>query len=100
MSLVGPILHGPPLLVVSDVRGLVGTSPYKKLANHGIEGVTESFAHLWNLKVMLSTQFYVWRALSDRITTKLNLHKRGLTLSETLCARKGRGIDFTHSCLM
>jgi len=36
---------------------------YKKLANHGIEGVIELFAHLWNLKVMSSAQFNVWRAL-------------------------------------
>ena len=29
-------------------------STYKKLANHEIEGVIVSFAHLWNLKVMPS----------------------------------------------
>ena len=34
MPLVGPILHGPPLLVVSDVRGLVGTqAPQSRAVN-------------------------------------------------------------------
>jgi len=51
-------------------------SGYKRLANHGTEGVIESFAHVWNLKVLPSAQFYVWRALSDWIATKLKLHKR------------------------
>ena len=73
---------------------------YKKLANHGIEGVTESFAHLWNLKVMSSTQLYLWRALSDRIATKLNLHKRGLTLRDTLYALCGREEESTSHILV
>ena len=30
--------------------------------------------------------FYVWRALSNRIATKHNLSKRGVSLSDTLCA--------------
>jgi len=45
-------------------------SAYNKLANQISGGVPGMFEYLWNLKVMPSTQFYVWRALSDRIATK------------------------------
>ena len=58
---------------------------YKILTNHGTRSVQEVFAYLWNLKVMPSTQFYVWRALSDRIATMLNLYKRRVMLTNTLC---------------
>jgi len=48
------------------------------------------FELLWNLKVMPSAQFYVWRALSDRLATKQNLHKRRVLLGDTLCVFCGR----------
>ena len=55
-------------------------SAYNKIINHTSGGVPVVFEHLWKLKVMPSAQFYVWRALSDRIATKMNLHKRGVIL--------------------
>jgi len=58
------------------------------------------FAYLWNLKVMSSTQFYVWRALSDRITTKLNLYKRGVMLTDTLCVLCRREEEFISHILV
>jgi len=48
------------------------------------------FDSLWNLKVMPSALFYVWRAFSNRLTTKQNLHKRGVSLGDTLCVLCGR----------
>jgi len=48
-------------------------SAYKMLANHGTGVVSSLLAYLWNLKVMRSTQFYVWRVFSNRIATKQNL---------------------------
>ena len=65
-------------------------SAYKMLTNHGTKSVQEVFAYLWNLKVMPSTQFYVLRALSYRIATKLNLYKIGVMLTYTLCVLCGR----------
>ena len=60
------------------------------------------FEYLWNLKVMPSAQFYVWRALSDRIATKQNFHKRGATLGGYIMCimREGGGVHFTHSCFI
>ena len=58
------------------------------------------FEYLWNLKVMPSAQFYVWRALSDRISTKQNLHKRGEILGDTLCVLCGREEESTSHILV
>lgn len=58
------------------------------------------FEHLWNLKVMPSTLFYVWRALSNRIATKQNLHKRGVTSGDTLCVFCGREEETTSHILV
>ena len=38
-------------------------SSYNKLVNQISGGVSVVFEYLWNLKVMPSAQFYVWRAL-------------------------------------
>ncbi|XP_068503760.1 uncharacterized protein [Phaseolus vulgaris] len=61
---------------------------YNKLANQGFGGVS-MFGYLWNLKVTPSAMFYVWRVFLNRIATKQNLHKRGVSLGDTLCALFG-----------
>jgi len=53
------------------------------------------FKYLWSLKVMPSTWFYVWRALWDKIATKQNLHKRGVTMGDTFCVLCGRDEEST-----
>jgi len=58
------------------------------------------FEYLWNLKVMPSTQIYVWMALSDRITTNQNLHKRCVTLGDTLCVLCGWEEESTSHILV
>jgi len=63
-------------------------SAYNKLANQGFGGVSV-FGYLWNLKVTPSAMFYVWRVFLNRIATKQNLHKRGVSLGDTLCALCG-----------
>jgi len=70
-------------------------SAYKTLANQESGGVSEVFAYLWNLKVMPFAQFYVWRALTDRIETKQNLHKRGVMVGDTLCVFCGKEEEST-----
>jgi len=49
---------------------------------------------------MPSTQFYVWRALSNRIATKMNLHKRGVLLGDTICVLCGRKEESTPHILV
>jgi len=58
------------------------------------------FEYLWNLKVMPSALFYVWRALSNRIATKQNIYKRGVTLRDTLCVLCGREEETTSHILV
>jgi len=73
-------------------------STYNKLVNHR-SGVSV-FGSLWNLKAMPSALFYVWRALLNRIATKQNLHKRGVTLGDTLCVLCGREEETTTHILL
>jgi len=49
---------------------------------------------------MPSAQFYVWRALLDKIATKLNLHKKGIILGNTLCPLCGREEKSTSHILI
>jgi len=74
-------------------------SAYKKLVNQGY-GVSAVFAYLCNLKVMSSVQSYVWRTLTDRITTKQNLHKRGVMVGDTLCVFCGKEEESTSHNLV
>ena len=75
-------------------------SAYNKLANQISGVVSGMFEYLWNLKVMPSAQFYVWRALSDRIASKQNLQKRGVLLGDTLCVLCGREEESTSHVLV
>ena len=75
-------------------------SAYNKLIKQASGGVSGVFEYLWNLKVMPSAQFYVWRALSNRIATKMNLHKRGVLLGDTICVLCGREEDSTSHILV
>jgi len=75
-------------------------SAHNKLVNHRSGGVSVVFEYLWNLKVMPSTQFYVWMALLDIVATKQNLHKRGATLEDTLCVLCGREEESTSHILV
>ena len=70
-------------------------SAYNKIANHTIGRGSEVFEHLWGLKVMPSTLFYVWRALSNRIATKQNLQRRGVVMEDTLCVLCGKEEETT-----
>ncbi|XP_068477142.1 uncharacterized protein [Phaseolus vulgaris] len=74
-------------------------SAYNKLANHGCGGISV-FGSLWNLKVMPSAMFFVWRAFSNRLATKQNLHKRGVILGATLCALCGTEEESTAHILL
>ena len=70
------------------------------IACHGYGSIFELSVHFWNLKVMPSTQFYVWRALLDKIATKMNLHKRRIILGDTLCPLCGREEESTSHILI
>jgi len=74
-------------------------SAYNKLTYHECGGLS-MFGSLWNLKVMPSATFFVWRAFSNRLATKQNLHKRGVFLGDTLCALCGTEEETTTHILL
>jgi len=65
-------------------------SAYNRLVKHDTGGVLKVFEILWNLKVMPSAKFFVWRALSDRLATKQNFQRRGVILGDILCVFCGK----------
>jgi len=75
-------------------------SAYNKLANHTIGRGLEVFEHLWDLKVMPSAMFYVWRAFSNRIATKQNLQRRGVAMGDNLCVLCGKEEETTSHILV
>jgi len=58
------------------------------------------FEHLWDLKVMPSALFYVWRAFSNRIATKQNLQRRGVATGDNLCVLCGKEEETTSHILV
>lgn len=75
-------------------------SAYNKIANHTTGRGLEVFEHLWELKVMPSGLFYVWRAFSNRIATKQNLQRRGVAMGDTLCVLCGNEEETTSHILV
>jgi len=45
----------------------------------------------WRIKAQPSTHFTGWRVLEDKITSKVNLVKRGIAVENTNCNMCGEG---------
>ena len=43
------------------------------------------FKDLWKLKISPKTSVFAWRLIKDRLPTKLNLRRRQVEVSDTLC---------------
>jgi len=61
-------------------------SAYSILANHQATGVSEGvFSTLWQAKAPPKALITAWRVLHDRILTRVNLFRRGVSVISSLC---------------
>ena len=60
-------------------------SGYKVLSEFGNQLSNNCFRELWSLKVAGSAQLCVWKAMLDKLPTRLNLVKRGIIIPTNLC---------------
>jgi len=51
---------------------------YRALGEDHHSPLRESFRFLWNLKVLETVKVFGWRALLDRLSSRVNLERRGV----------------------
>ncbi|XP_068486340.1 uncharacterized protein [Phaseolus vulgaris] len=76
------------LLWKGDQKGMFSVkSAYSVLTNHQTPASKESvFSLLWQAKAMPKVLTTAWRILIDRIPSRVNLLRRGVPVTSTLCA--------------
>jgi len=76
-------------------------STYNKLANHGFGGGgVINFCFFFYFRGFALNHVFVWRAFSNRLATKQNLHKWGVSLGDTLCVLCGSEEETTAHILL
>jgi len=60
-------------------------SAYKFLVNQDIGPSDGVFKQLWQVKVLPNVLTTAWRFLLDRMPTRLNLIRRGVVVSSSIC---------------
>ena len=77
-------------------------SAYNMLRGEAIVGIQDrAFEELWKLKVPIKFAVFAWRLLRDRLSTKINLHRRQVEVIDRSCpfcrsSKKEAGHLFFH----
>jgi len=64
-------------------------SAYKKLLGTNQGEQNEIFKIFWKTRALPTTQHFAWKVILNRVGTKLNLRRKGIITSSTLCVMYG-----------
>jgi len=70
---------------VGDLREYTVGAGYRVLNENDNSSSNKSFRELLSLKVAGSAQVCVWRAMLEKLPTRINLEKRGVVVISNLC---------------
>lgn len=71
----------------ADPSGNYSTKTAYELLQEAIRGDNEDgiFVQLWKLKIPPKAPVFTWRLINDRLPTKVNLRRRQVEISDSLC---------------
>jgi len=60
----------------------------------------DCLSKVWSLKVPGTTKVFGWRVLIDRLSSKINLEKRGVRLPCNLCPLCNKHVEFIQHIML
>jgi len=73
---------------------------YRILRGEGQEEEEAMYGEFWRIKAQPSTRLTTWRVLENKIASKRNLEKRGISVESNVCSMCGEGEETTSHLFM